>query len=62
MSSGSAGSDRISRGAKISVAMNPAINHGSNKAKSKKFCDLQESDVGLDPKKVSNRKYKREED
>lgn len=52
----------LSRGAKISVAMNPAINHGSNKAKSKKYCDLQESDMGLDPKKVSNRKCEREED
>lgn len=42
----------LSRGAKTNCAVKPAINHGGDNAKSKKICDLQESDTRMNPKQV----------
>lgn len=47
----SAGVTELSKGAKTRCAVNHAISHGSDNAKSKNICDLQESDMRMGPKK-----------
>lgn len=53
----SAGVTELSKGAKTRCAVNHAISHGSDNAKSKNICDLQESDMRMGPKKKKKSQY-----
>lgn len=52
----------LSSGAKISCAVNQAINHGRDNTKSKKICGLQDPDMGMGKKVSASRRCEREED